>query len=109
MTAPAISGYISTGADRQKAEIVSIAVHPDQRNRGIATALMTDTPAGLRRRGVRTVELMVRTTNRLAVRFYSRFGFKRLRRVARYYDDDAAGFPMRKRLTGKLERMGNSG
>jgi len=44
MPAPAISSYISTGADRQKAEIVSIAVHPDQQNRGIATALMTDTP-----------------------------------------------------------------
>ena len=92
-----ILGYMSTCAGPKNAEIVSIAVDPEWRQLGVGTLLMEHTLARLRTRRVRSVELMVRTTSQ-AVRFYRRFRFTRLRTVARYYEDGAPAYHMRRGL-----------
>jgi [ribosomal protein S18]-alanine N-acetyltransferase len=93
-----IAGYIVTCTTRGGAEIISIAVDPLCRKRGLGAALMRHTLRKLRSRGIRTIRLMVRSTNAEGIRFYRSFGFLRERRVARYYEDGGEGIQMRLRL-----------
>jgi ribosomal-protein-alanine N-acetyltransferase len=91
-------GYMVTCADARRAEVVSIAVDPRFQRLGIGTALMTHSLTGLKESNVRRVDLMVRETSRHAVRFYRRFGFTRVRRVRRYYENGGDAVHMRKAL-----------
>ena len=80
------------------AELVSIAVSPGERRKGVASALMASTLRRLRRRGIAGFHLMVRKTNRAAIRLYEGYGFRKSRIVERYYEDGADGWRMKKRL-----------
>jgi ribosomal-protein-alanine N-acetyltransferase len=82
-----------------RAELVSVAVDPRRRGKGIASALMDSTLRRLRRRGIVRLTLTVKVTNRVAIRFYEGYGFARSRIVRRYYEDGADGFRMAKSLT----------
>jgi ribosomal-protein-alanine N-acetyltransferase len=79
-----------------RAELVSIAVDPKQRGKGIASALMASTLRRLRRRGVVRFQLMVKVTNEVAIRFYEGYGFHKSRIVRGYYEDGADGWRMAK-------------
>ena len=89
-----IAGYIATCVAARNAEIVSLAVHPDYRRRGLAAALLRRTLRALRDAGARRAELMVRTGNQAGARLYRTFGFRRVRTVRRYYEDGGDGFLM---------------
>ena len=97
-----ICGYILTclSGDRTpgRAELVSIAVDPLYRGKGIASALMDTTLRRLRRRGISRFHLMVKVTNLHAIRFYERYGFESGRLVRAYYEDGADGRRMEKLL-----------
>jgi len=90
-----IGGYSSAVADAERAELVSIAVHPHYRRRGAARALMTRSIALLRGEGVRKFWLTVRPANTAAIRLYASFGFVRVRRVRDYYRRGQDGKRMR--------------
>jgi ribosomal-protein-alanine N-acetyltransferase len=77
-----------------RAELVSIAVDPKHRGKGIASALMDSTLRRLRRRGIVRFHLMVKVTNEVAIRFYKGYGFHKLRTVRGYYEDGADGWRM---------------
>jgi [ribosomal protein S18]-alanine N-acetyltransferase len=89
-----IAGYAVACAEKQNAEIASLAVHPDYRRRGVGDALMRHTLRGLKRAGVRRVELMVRTGNIAGAQLYRGLGFRRIRMVPRYYEDGGDGILM---------------
>jgi ribosomal-protein-alanine acetyltransferase len=93
-----IVGYAVTSASRAEAEVVSIAVMPECRRAGVATALMRHTMARLRRARVRKLALVVRTGNAAALRLYWRLGFRPVGRIPHYYEDRSDGLLMRKRL-----------
>jgi len=93
-----VVGYMVTCVQAGNAEIVSIAVDPTHRNRGVGTALMGHTLATLKAAGVRRVKLTVRTTNRAGIQFYRRLGFSRAGRIARYYADGADALQMQRVL-----------
>ena len=59
-----------------RAEILRIAVHPDQRGKGIAKELIEASLLIFSRENVESVELDVNSANRGAVKFYEKFGFK---------------------------------
>ena len=77
-----------------RAELVSIAVDPAFLGKGGAAALMDSTLRRLRRRKVARFSLMVKVTNRRALAFYAKYGFRRLRRVRGYYEDGADGLAL---------------
>ena len=56
------------------AELVSLAVAPDQRGRGVGTALMDAVDAELERRGIPDLEVAVMVGNERAIAFYERRG-----------------------------------
>jgi [ribosomal protein S18]-alanine N-acetyltransferase len=80
-----IGGYIITCAGPKEAELVSIAVDPRDRLRGLGRAMLDATLAQLRSRRVGSWWLMVETSNDAAIRFYESYGFLRKRRTKRYY------------------------
>jgi ribosomal-protein-alanine N-acetyltransferase len=82
----------------EQAELVSVAVDPAARGRGAASALMESTLRRLRRRGIARIVLMVRVTNDTARAFYERYGFEKVRRAPRYYEDGGDGWRMAKNL-----------
>ena len=81
-----------------RAELVSVAVDPPFLGKGAASALMDSTLRRLRRRGITRLGLMVKVTNQPARAFYEKYGFRKLRRVARYYEDGADGLSLAKDL-----------
>jgi ribosomal-protein-alanine N-acetyltransferase len=87
-----------TNRTGKTAELVSVAVDPTHRGRGAASALMDSTLRRLHRRGVTRLRLMVKVTNRRALKFYQKYGFRRIRRVAGYYEDGTDGFALSKNL-----------
>jgi ribosomal-protein-alanine N-acetyltransferase len=97
-----ICGYMVTciGGRGQpgRAELVSVAVDPAFRGKGVASSLMTNTLRRLRLRRVERLTLVVRDGNAPARAFYDDFGFRKLRRVPRYYEDGEDGILMRKML-----------
>lgn len=68
-------------------QLISLAVHPDQRGRGFARFMLEKMIELGVSRGIQTVWLEVRTSNLAAQRLYSRQGFKETGRRARYYKD----------------------
>jgi ribosomal-protein-alanine N-acetyltransferase len=95
-----VCGYMVTciggKAASGRAELVSVAVDPKVRGRGIASALMDSTLRRLRRRGIARLSLSVKVTNHPAIAFYEGYGFTRSRIVRRYYEDGADAWRMAK-------------
>lgn len=81
-----------------RAELVSVAVDPRCRGRGAASALMDSTLRRLRLRGVGRLSLMVRVTNRPARAFYEKYGFRKVRKVSKYYENGGDGWLMTRDL-----------
>jgi len=81
-------GYMGGFFPRKVGHIVSIAVLPEFRRRGIATALMREAIGRLRELyKVKEVYLEVRVSNEPAIRLYEKLGFKKVRRLKYYYLD----------------------
>ncbi len=78
-----ISGYLvaSCWEDTKRALILRIAVHPDCRNRGIATKLIEAAIGKFRGMGLREVEIDVEIVKRGAIQLYERFGFRTVRGI----------------------------
>ena len=93
-----VRGYMVTCVRGEQAELVSVAVDPAARGRGAASALMESTLRRLRRRGIERINLVVKATNQRARAFYERYGFEKVRRAPRYYEDGADGWRMAKNL-----------
>ena len=91
---PRICGYMVTSVKGERAEVVSVTVDPAERGKGIASALLTGTRRRLLLRGVSRFCLMVKTSNLPAIRLYEKFGFRRLRRSPKYYEDGSDGWIM---------------
>jgi [ribosomal protein S18]-alanine N-acetyltransferase len=67
--------------------IMNVAVDPDRRREGIATALLTDLLRRIDGKGARFT-LEVRESNTGAIELYERFGFRAAGRRRRYYQDN---------------------
>jgi len=93
-----VQGYMVTCIRGEQAELVSVAVDRAARRMGAASALMESTLRRLRRRGTARIGLMVRADNDKARAFYERYGFEKVRRVPRYYEDGGDGWRMAKNL-----------
>jgi ribosomal-protein-alanine N-acetyltransferase len=91
-------GYLIACTRGERAELVSVAVDPAARGKGAASALMQSALRRLRRRGVARFSLMVKTANREAEACYVKYGFRRVRRVRRYYEDGSDGWLMARNL-----------
>jgi ribosomal-protein-alanine N-acetyltransferase len=81
-------GFVTLWLLRDEAHVLSLAIHPGARRRGLASALLGNALAFARERGVRYASLEVRASNVAARELYARFGFEALGTRAGYYAAD---------------------
>jgi len=88
----AIAGYICIRQVNDECHLLDLAVHPDHRDKGIATALFNNIMEDLKPGKCRTFFLEVRTSNEAARKMYEKFGFNIVGIRKKYYinpTDDA--------------------
>lgn len=77
-------GFALVRSVLDECELLLLAVHPGWRGRGIGSALLTDSLANARRRGIRSMNLEVRASN-TAIKLYEKMGFEYVHRRPGYY------------------------
>lgn len=91
-------GHIKRGIVKQ-GHVVSIAVLPEYRRRGIATALMSRAMDTMKNKyGASEVYLEVRVSNEPAIRLYEKLGFTKVRILRGYYLDGEDAYLMAREL-----------
>ncbi len=92
-------GYLGGLIPKKVGHIVSIAVHPEFRRKGIGRALMLEVEAKLREvYKVKEIYLEVRVSNEPAINLYEKLGYKKVRRVKYYYLDGEDAWIMAKEV-----------
>jgi ribosomal-protein-alanine N-acetyltransferase len=71
-----------------RATVMKMAVHPEHRRKGIATALLNQVLEILKEKEIIDVCLNVEIIRRPAVRLYEKFGFQITRTIHMDYEDD---------------------
>jgi len=83
----------------QKGHVISIAVDPGYRRRGIGESLLKHAMRALKEKYRGTeVFLEVRVSNTPAIRLYEKLGFKRVKRLIGYYSDGEDAYIMARPL-----------
>lgn len=83
----------------RRGHVISLAVLPEHRRKGIATALMKEALKALKEKyGCKEVYLEVRVSNLPAIRLYEKLGFKRVKVIPMYYADGEDAYLMARSL-----------
>jgi len=85
----------------KKGHIVSVAVLPQYRRKGIGQALITEAMEGMRLYNAKQCFLEVRVTNTPAVDLYKKLGFQVTRTIHGYYADGEGAYVMSCELRSK--------
>ena len=82
----------------KKGHVVSVAVLPEYRRKGIGRALVTKAMEGMLRYGAKQCYLEVRVTNDEAISLYKKLGLEISRSIRGYYADGEDAYVMTKKL-----------
>ena len=93
-----VVGYAVGALMRGRGHVISLAVHPSCRRRGLGRALMKALEDALAAKGAAELELEVREDNVEASALYDKLGFKKVGRISRYYSDGSDALLYRKSL-----------
>ncbi len=80
------NGFIVYRVTLDEAEIITIGVHPDSRNAGIASAMLGIVENELKKSGIKNIFLEVAENNTPARRLYESNGFVQIGIRPKYYD-----------------------
>jgi ribosomal-protein-alanine N-acetyltransferase len=80
-------GYLVFWVVADEMHLLNLAVHPEQRRRGLGRILLTEALAQARTQGAQVAWLEVRPSNGPARALYESFGFKEVGLRPGYYDD----------------------
>jgi len=83
-----VIGFSIFWAVVDEAHILSFAVHPDYRRRGVGQAMMEGVLDAAQRLGLRTASLEVRVSNTGAIRLYEKVGFRIAAIRRAFYQDN---------------------
>lgn len=82
----------------RKGHVVSIAVLPKSRRKGVAQALINTAIDGMRHYKTKQCYLEVRVTNEAGIKLYKKLGFEISRTLNGYYSDGEDAYVMTKKL-----------
>ena len=82
-----IIGYIGISYVLDSADIISIVVHKDYTQKGIATLLLQEIFAFTKENNIQKIMLEVRKSNITAQKLYEKHGFKQIAIRNNYYDN----------------------
>jgi len=80
-----VIGYIGSQTVLGETDMMNVAVHPDFRKQGVATALIVGLVEELRKRGSHSLTLEVRASNAPAISVYTALEFREAGRRKNYY------------------------
>ena len=80
-----VAGYIGSQSVPPEADVMNVAVAPEFRRQGIASALLSALAARLAVQGIRSLTLEVRVSNAAARALYAAFGFAEIGRRKNFY------------------------
>lgn len=80
------NGFIVYRTILDEAEIITIGVHPDARNTGIASAMLGIVEGELKKSGIKSIFLEVAENNTPARHLYESNGYKQIGIRTKYYD-----------------------
>ncbi|RLF08059.1 MAG: ribosomal-protein-alanine N-acetyltransferase [Thermoprotei archaeon] len=94
-----VIGYV-VGAKKGNGHghVISIAVKPEWRRRGVGTKLMEALLNAFKERGLKAAILEVATSNREAIAFYKALGFEKIDLMKKYYPWGEDAYVMIKKL-----------
>jgi ribosomal-protein-alanine N-acetyltransferase len=87
----------------KKGHIISIAVLPEHRRKGIGRALMVEAMKALRDYGASEIYLEVRVTNHPAISLYKGLKFEIVNRIKHYYSDGEDAYVMARKCDARIE------
>lgn len=94
---PIIAGYCISGfIAPYEAYVLSIAVHPDFRGRGIAHSLLSESISEAEKLGIYEYTLEVRVSNEAAIGLYRSMGFREYGIRRGYYSDGEDAYLMKR-------------
>lgn len=94
----AIGGFAIMRFGEDQAHLFLLAVRPEYRRAGIGRSMMEWLEKSCRTAGIQSVRLEVRASNRLALRFYRKLGYRHIACVSGYYDRREAAIIMMRLL-----------
>lgn len=80
-----VVGYVGSQTVLDEADMMNVAVSPDERQKGVGRALVTALVERLKANGVRCLTLEVRSSNEPAKALYQKLGFTQVGRRPNYY------------------------
>jgi len=96
-----VVGYVCMMSLFEEAQILDIAVAPEQRGRGVARLLIDHAISVAREKEAELLSLEVRASNIAAINLYERSGFVRTGLRQKYYEGREDAVLMEKRLLDK--------
>jgi ribosomal-protein-alanine N-acetyltransferase len=93
-----ILGYITGITSWREGHIISLAILPAWRRKGIASQLVQELCDVFNRMGKKRVKLEVRISNIPAITLYEKMGFEKQKIVETYYEDGEDALMMKKRV-----------
>ena len=80
-----VAGYVGSQTVMDETDMMNVAVHPDYRKQGIATALIVGLVEELRKKGSHCLTLEVRASNENAISLYRKLDFQQIGLRKNYY------------------------
>ena len=97
-----VIGYCGYWWTFGEAQITNVAVSPEYRQKGIASALMDEMINHCREMDVFSITLEVRVSNNAAISMYEKYGFERVGLRPKYYNNKEDALLM----TKEIEKIG---
>lgn len=93
-----IYGYAGLWVDDSKAQIITIAIFPEFRNKGYGYRLLRYLESKFKELGVEEITLEVRPSNAEAIKLYEKCGFKQVAVRKAYYNNGEDALMMYKKI-----------
>jgi len=93
-----IVGYVVGAKKSGSGHVISIAIKPEWRRRGVGTRLMEALLNAFKEKGLKDVRLEVATSNKEAIAFYEALGFRKIDLMKGYYPWGEDAYVMIKKL-----------
>lgn len=94
----ALLGYIAGITSWREGHIISLAVLPSWRRKGIASQLVQELCTIFKDIGKKRIKLEVRISNTPAINLYEKMGFEKQKIVKNYYENGEDAVMMKKRV-----------
>jgi len=93
-----IRGYTIGQSKNESAEIISLAVDPIWRKKGIGKTLTNFLINNFKEKGVKEISLHVRIKNKAGITLYQNLGFQILKTIKNYYSNGDDAYLMKRNL-----------